>query len=66
MTGGASGIGKQTTADFLKEGAKVALVDLDADSLKEAKDKLEKYGEVITVQADVSKEDEVTNYQDDI
>jgi len=62
ITGGAGGIGKVTAEDFLKEGAKVALVDLSDDALDEAKSNLEEYGEVFTITADVSKEEDVENY----
>lgn len=60
ITGGAGGIGKVTAKRFLEEGASVVLVDLFEDALAEAKSEL---GEnVLTVQADVSKEEDVKNY----
>lgn len=60
ITGGAGGIGKVTAKRFLDEGASVVLVDLFEDALAEAKSEL---GEnVLTVQADVSKEEDVKNY----
>lgn len=62
ITGGAGGIGKETAELFLKEGAKVVLVGRTADSLLNAKAELDGYGEVITVQADVSKEEDTINY----
>ncbi|MCU9612402.1 SDR family oxidoreductase [Caldibacillus lycopersici] len=62
ITGGAGGIGKETAALFLKEGARVVLVDLFEDSLQKTKTELHTYGEVLTVQADVSKEADVKNY----
>lgn len=62
ITGGTGGIGKSTAIAFLKEGAKVVLVDLFDDSLRTTKEELESYGEVITVQADVTKEKDVKNY----
>ncbi|QQK75746.1 SDR family oxidoreductase [Salicibibacter cibarius] len=62
VTGGAGEIGKETARLFLHQGAKVVLVDLSQTSLENAKVELEKYGEVITVQADVSQESDVINY----
>ncbi|SEM22968.1 NAD(P)-dependent dehydrogenase, short-chain alcohol dehydrogenase family [Mesobacillus persicus] len=62
ITGGAGGIGKVTAERFLKEGAKVVLVDLFTESLQEVKKELASLGEVFTVQADVSKDADVQNY----
>ncbi|MBD8028109.1 SDR family oxidoreductase [Ureibacillus sp. Re31] len=62
ITGGAGGIGKVTAKRFLEEGAKVVLVDLFQESLDQTKAELEALGEVMIVQADVSKEEEVKNY----
>lgn len=62
ITGGAGGIGKATAEHFLKEGAKVVLVDLFQEPLDEAQAELESLGEVITVAADVSKEEDVKKY----
>ncbi|MBY0096221.1 SDR family NAD(P)-dependent oxidoreductase [Mesobacillus maritimus] len=62
ITGGAGGIGKVTAERFLREGAKVILVDLFEEALQEVKKELESYGEVLTIQADVSKEADVQNY----
>ncbi|MBS4196612.1 SDR family NAD(P)-dependent oxidoreductase [Lederbergia citri] len=62
ITGGAGGIGKVTAERFLKEGAKVVLVDLFEESLHKAKEELDSFGEVLTVQADVSKESDVESY----
>jgi 3alpha(or 20beta)-hydroxysteroid dehydrogenase len=62
ITGGAGGIGKVTAERFLKEGSNVVLVDLFQESLDKAKAELSAYGEVLTVQADVSKESDVENY----
>src|SRR3954451_18110157 len=61
-TVGAGGIGKEAAITFLKEGAKVVLVDLFEESLNKVKDELYSYGELVTVQADVSKEEDVKNY----
>ncbi|MEL3962202.1 glucose 1-dehydrogenase [Lysinibacillus endophyticus] len=62
ITGGTGGIGKVTAETFLKEGAKVVLVDLFQEALDQAKADLSELGEVITVQADVTKESDVQNY----
>ncbi len=62
ITGGAQGIGKVTAEEFLKEGAKVVIVDIAKDELKETEKSLSTMGEVLAVQADVSKEEDVKNY----
>lgn len=62
ITGGAGGIGKVTAERFLREGAKVVLVDLFEESLLQAKEELASFGEVLTIKADVSKELDVQNY----
>lgn len=62
ITGAAGGIGQKTSEIFLKEGAKVVLVDMNEDSLEKAKSTLEKFGEAITVKADVTNEKDVKNY----
>ncbi|GAB3056463.1 SDR family NAD(P)-dependent oxidoreductase [Salinicoccus sesuvii] len=62
ITGGTGGIGKVTADKFMAEGAKVVLVDISEEALSEAKDALSSQGELLTVQADVTKEDDVKNY----
>ena len=56
ITGGAGGIGSATAAVFAGEGARVAIVDLDPDALRRASGEIA--GEVVTMAADISREDE--------
>ncbi len=44
VTGGARGIGKSISALFAREGAKVVILDLDADVLKEAEGEIKSAG----------------------
>ncbi|SFM29299.1 SDR family NAD(P)-dependent oxidoreductase [Salibacterium qingdaonense] len=62
ITGGSGGIGKKTAEFFLKEGADVALVDMNEEALQQAKDELKEFGDVLTVTADVTNENEVVHY----
>ncbi|SFE24100.1 NAD(P)-dependent dehydrogenase, short-chain alcohol dehydrogenase family [Lentibacillus persicus] len=62
VTGGAGGIGQKTSETFLKEGAKVVLVDMNEELLNTAKSNLQHLGEVIAIKADVTSEDDVKNY----
>ncbi|AWP27866.1 hypothetical protein PVOR_19999 [Paenibacillus vortex V453] len=62
ITGGAGGIGKITAEKFLKEGAKVVIVDLMQDALDKAKSELDGHGEVIAIKADVTNASEVESY----
>lgn len=65
ITGAASGLGQAGAKRVAKEGAKLSLVDLNADGLKET-EKLIKGetpdAEILLVTADVSKEKDVENY----
>lgn len=65
ITGGSGGIGKVTAEVFLKHGANVVLVDLDEEGLENTKKDLSRHGNVLTIQADVSKEADVKNYVDE-
>lgn len=62
ITGGSGGIGKVTARRFLEEGARVVLVDLDETALETAAEELRDAGTVVTVTADVSREEDVANY----
>lgn len=65
VTGAASGLGEATSLQLAKEGAKLVLVDINEDTLKETLERIK--SEVadlsaITVVADCSDEDQVINY----
>ncbi|WP_010277793.1 SDR family NAD(P)-dependent oxidoreductase [Paenibacillus senegalensis] len=62
ITGGAGGIGKKTAELFLKEGAKVVIVDLMQDDLDRTMNELSGQGEIVAVKANVTNEPEVENY----
>jgi 3-oxoacyl-[acyl-carrier protein] reductase len=60
ITGGARGIGKAIALTFVREGAKVALVDVDKGALEAAKNEIEKKpGEGIAISCDITKNAEV-------
>ena len=63
ITGAASGLGRSTAEEFLKAGAKVALVDINEKKLRDFADKLEYTSDrYIVVIADVSKEADIIRY----
>jgi NAD(P)-dependent dehydrogenase (short-subunit alcohol dehydrogenase family) len=64
VTGAAGSIGLTTVRRFLDEGAKVAMVDLNADALSRALDSLTpaERARVITIAADVSDEADSARY----
>jgi NAD(P)-dependent dehydrogenase (short-subunit alcohol dehydrogenase family) len=63
VTGGGTGLGKSMVIEFLKLGAKVAICSRKIDVLEQAAEEMRKEtgGEVLEVQADVRKYDEVEN-----
>ena len=62
ITGGARGLGATAAEEFLKRGARVALVDLGREDLDAKQQELSKLGEIIAIQADVSDEAGVQDY----
>lgn len=59
ITGGASGIGLATVEAFLAKGSKVVLSDYNVEEGKKQVERLKDKGEIIFIQTDVSKEEEV-------
>ena len=55
VTGAASGIGRGMAESFLAAGAKVVLADLEAARLEQTRAELATEGDVIAVETDVSK-----------
>lgn len=62
ITGGAGSIGKTTARLFLDEGARVVLVDLKEEALREAAGELGGGANVLTCAADVTKSEGVRSY----
>src|SRR5699024_7309223 len=58
-TGGSGDIGKTTADLFLEEGAKVAIIGTNDEKLARAKEEL---GNVLTIKADVTNEEDVKYY----
>ena len=55
VTGAATGIGRETALAFAREGARLALLDIDAAGLAETADKVrDAGGQAVTVEADLS------------
>ena len=60
VTGGARGIGRAIALSFVREGAKVALVDVDKEKLEVLKNEIGKEkGKVIAIPCDITKSAEV-------
>ena len=65
VTGAASGIGRASAVLFAREGAKVVIVDIDAEGTAETRRLIESQGgRAESVVADVSKEEEVERIAD--
>ncbi len=65
ITGGGSGLGRESAMQVAKEGAKLSLVDLTIDSLNETKKlvlEVSPEAEVLLITADVSNEEAVQSY----
>lgn len=60
VTGAATGIGRATAIVFARDGAKVAIVDINEKELKETAEQIKQQGgEVLSLVADISKEDDI-------
>ena len=61
ITGAGSGLGRQAAQLFSAEGARVAIVDIDADRAEQASKLVEQQGgEAIAITADVAVKDQIT------
>lgn len=68
ITGAAMGLGLAAAKELAAQGAQLTLVDYNEKSLQQAKDDISKafpQSKLVTVVADVSKEDAVKNYVDE-
>lgn len=54
VTGGASGIGKAISVAFAREGARVAIADIDGDKAKAVAAEIAAHGEAFSVRTDVT------------
>ncbi|MEM2757404.1 MAG: SDR family NAD(P)-dependent oxidoreductase, partial [Sulfolobales archaeon] len=57
VTGGARGIGKAISEEFVREGAKVVIIDVLEDELVRVREELSKFGEVMTLRIDIRRRD---------
>lgn len=68
ITGAAMGLGLATALELASKNIRLCLVDYNEQSLREAEDEINKQfplAKLISIKADVSKEDEVKNYVDE-
>ena len=66
VTGGSSGIGKAIVKTYLDHGAKVAIVDVDEETLQETEEELTKSKEkILLVKADITKVKDVKKAVDE-
>ena len=67
VTGAARGIGKAIALTFLREGAKVAIIDLDKERLEILKKEINKENkEAMTIFCDITKSSEVNGMVDQV
>jgi len=67
VTGAARGIGKAIALTFVRDGVKVALVDVDQKQLEALKNEIEKRkGESINISCDITKSSEVNGMVDQV
>ncbi len=66
ITGAARGIGRAIAEEFIKEGAKVVLVDIAETELAKAAEELGRYGEVTAIKADVSNVEEIRRVVEEV
>jgi 3-oxoacyl-[acyl-carrier protein] reductase len=67
ITGAARGIGKAIALTFVREGAKVALVDVDKEKLETLKNEIEKEkGKVIAISCDVANSRDVRKMVEEV
>ena len=67
VTGGARGIGRAIALTFLREGARVTIIDSDKERLEILKREIEKeYKEAFTISCDITKSSEVNGRVDEV
>lgn len=67
ITGAASGIGKATAITFAEKGAKVVILDMDAEKLERTKAKIQEIGaDVLSYVCDISNQERVNEVTEDV